>query len=79
MERKATKSSVVCNVLRLEIKANNSSRITPAKLLRECLHNFVRRADFVFFVRFDDAASYKLLDDMLAPADSCLLACVVAL
>ena len=49
-------------LLRLEIKAN-PSRMTPAiyydlaKLLREALNTLVGRADFDFFVRFENTAS----------------------
>ena len=55
-DRKDGEKEQFCTLFLLKIQAN-PSRITPAKLLCECLYVFVGRAGFEFFVHFENAAT----------------------
>ena len=69
IERTERKSSVQAN----------PSRIAPAKPLCEWLFIFLGRADFDFFVRFEDTESWINARRHAGSSQLCLLACVVAL
>ena len=65
------KDNQCCILLRSKLKANPSRITTALREYSSCIRTFVGRADFDFFVRFENTACYEyiMLNDSV-----CLLA-----
>ena len=78
IRRKGGEKYQCCLSLIFDIKAS-PSRIAPASAAAWWMVAYFRRADFDFFVRFDNAASYIDAQRHASSRQLCLLACVVVL